>query len=139
MIQGLNIWIKDGGLTHTISIDTDIEGNLPHDIACAIEKVVDLTQVNADMVIEQLVDTYGFPERLKQQDDTENPYYVTWHIPDIVPNAKEPIYVVFEDDGEKPFIINDIIDHNEWEHFVRDKKPQQWCYLNEVLKEGYKL
>lgn len=139
MIQELSITIKDGGLTHTISIDTDIEGNMTYDLACAIEKVVDLTKVNPDMVIEQLVDTYGLPERLKQQDDTENPYYVTWHKPDVVPDIKEPIYVVFVDDGERPFVINDIIDHNEWEHFVRDKKPQQWCYLNEVLKEGYKL
>lgn len=139
MIQELSITIKDGSLTHTINVDTDIDDNLSYDIACAIEKVVDLTKVNPDMVIEQLVDEYGLPERLRQQDDMENPYYVTWHQSCVVPNVKEPIYVVFEDDGEKPFVINDIIDHNEWEHFVRDKKPQQWCYLNEVLKEGYKI
>lgn len=138
MIEELSIRIKDGGLTHTISIDTDIDGNLPYDLACAIEKVVDLTKVNPDMVIEQLVDEYGMPESLKESTH-ENIDYVTWHKPDVVPNVKEPIYVVFEDDGEKPFVINDIIDHNEWEHFVRDKKPKGWCYLNDVLKEGYKL
>lgn len=138
MIQELSITIKDSGLTHTISIDTDIEGNMTYDLACAIEKVVDLTKVNPDMVIEQLVDTYGLAESLKESTH-ENIDDVTWHKPDVVPNAKEPVYVVIDDDGEKPFVINDIIDHNEWEHFVRDKKPQQWCYLNEVLREGYKL
>lgn len=138
MIQELSFWIKDGCLTHTINVDTDIDGNLPHDIACAIEKVVDLTKVNPDMVIEQLVDEYGMPESLKESTH-ENIDYVTWHKPDVVPNVKEPIFIVFEDDGERPFVINDIIDHNEWEHFIRDKKPYHWCYLNEVLKEGYKL
>lgn len=139
MIDEISIKIKDGSLTHTINVDTDIDDNLFYDIACAIEKVVDLTKVNPDMVIEQLVDEYGLPERLRQQDDMENPYYVTWHQSDVVPNVKEPIYVVFEDDGEKPFVINDIIDDIQWGHFVRDKNPKQWCYLNEVLKEGYKL
>lgn len=138
MIQELSITIKDGGLTHTISIDTDMDGNLPHNISCAIEEVVHLTSANPEMVIEQLVYEYGMPESLKESTH-ENIDYVTWHKPDVVPNTKEPIYVVFEDDGEKPFVINDIIDHNEWEHFVRDKKPQQWCYLNELLKEGYKI
>lgn len=139
MIEELNIRIKDGSLTHTISIDTDIDDNMTYDIACAIEKVVDLTQVNADMVIEQLVDTYGLPERLEQKDDTDNPYYVTWHQSDIVPNVKEPIYVVFEDDGEKPFIINDIYKDSEWLEYTKEAKVKEWCYLNDLLKEGYKL
>ena len=138
MIQYIFINIKNGSLTHTISIDTDIDGNLPHDLAEAFVEVIRLTNANPDMVVEQLVDEYGMPESL-QESTHDNIDYVTWHNSDIVPNAKEPIYVVFEDDGEKPFVINDIIDHNEWEHFVRDKKPKQWCYLNEVLKEGYKL
>lgn len=138
MIQELSITIKDGGLTHTVSIDTDIEGNLPYDLACAIEKVVDITQVNTDMVIEQLVDTYGLPERLKQQDDTEKPYYVTWHQSDVVPNVKEPIYVVFEDDKE-PFIINDIYKDSEWLEYTKEAKVKEWCYLNDLLKEGYKI
>ena len=138
MIEYIFINIKNGGLTHTISIDTDIDGNLPYDLAEAFVEVIRLTNANPDMVVEQLVDEYGMPESLKESTH-ENIDYVTWHNSDIVPNAKEPIYVVFEDDSEKPFVINDIIDDNEWEHFVNDKKPQQWCYLNEVLKEGYKI
>lgn len=138
MIQELSITIKDGALTHIINIDTDMDGNLPYDIACAIKEVVHLTSANPKMIIEQLVDEYGLPESLKESTH-DNIDYVTWHNSDIVPNAKEPIYVVFEDDSEKPFVINDIIDDNEWEHFVNDKKPKQWCYLKEVLKEGVKI
>lgn len=139
MIQYISINIKNGDLTHTISIDTDIDGNLPYDLAEAFSEVIRLTNANPDMVVEQLINEYGLPERLKQQDDTDEPTYVTWHSADNIPCVKRAVYVVFEDDGEKPFVINDIIDHNEWEHFVRDRKPQQWCYLNEMLKEGYRL
>ena len=138
MIQYIFINIKNGGLTHTISIDTDIDGNLPYDLAEAFAEVIRLTNTNPNMVVEELVAKYGLPESLKQS-IRENIDYVTWHKPDVVPDIKEPIYVVFEDDGEKPFVINDIIDEIQWGHFVRDKKPKQWCYLNEVLKEGVKL
>lgn len=138
MIEYIFINIKNGDLTHTISIDTDIDDNLPYDLAEAFIEVIRLTNANPDMVVEQLINEYGLPESLKESTH-DNIDYVTWHNSDIVPNAKEPIYVVFEDDGEKPFVINDIIDDIQWGHFVRDKKPKQWCYLNEVLKEGYKL
>lgn len=138
MIDEIRINIKNGGLTHTISIDTDIDSNLPYDLAEAFAEVIRLTNANPDMVVEQLINEYGLPESLKESTH-DNIDYVTWHNSDIVPNAKEPIYVVFEDDSEKPFVINDIIDDNEWEHFVNDKKPKQWCYLKEVLKEGVKI
>lgn len=137
MIEELSIRIKDGGLTHTISIDTDIDGNLPHDIACAIEEVVHLTSVNPEIIIEQLVEVYGMPESLKKS-TYENIEYVTWHKPDVVPNVKEPIYVVFEDDKE-PFIINDIYKDGEWLEYTKEAKVKEWCYLNDLLKEGYKI
>ena len=138
MIQEISIKIKSGGLTHTIQLDTDISENLPYDLAEVFAEVIRLTNANPDMVVEQLINEYGLPESVKESTH-ENIDYVTWHNSDIVPNAKEPVYVVFEDDSEKPFVINDIIDDNEWEHFVNDKKPKQWCYLNEGLKEGYKI
>lgn len=138
MIQDIRIEIKNGGLTHTIQIDTDIDSNLPYNLAEAFSEVIRLTYSNPNIVIEELVAKYGLPESLKQS-IRENIDYVTWHKPDFVPNIKEPIFVVFEDDSEKPFVINDIIDDNEWEHFVNDKKPKQWCYLKEVLKEGVKI
>ena len=139
MIQELSITIKDGGLTHTISIDTGIEGNLPYDLACAIEKVVDLTKVNPDMIIEELVATYRLPERFKQQDDTDEPTYVTWHSADNIPCVKQAIYIVFDDNGKKPFIINDIYQDSDWLAYAKEFKVKEWCYLNEVLKEGYKI
>ncbi len=138
MIEYISFNIKKGGLTHTISIDTDIDGHLPYDLAEAFSEVIRLTYTNPNIVIEELVAKYGLPESLKQS-IRENIDYVTWHKPDFVPNIKEPIFVVFEDDSEKPFVINDIIDDNEWEHFVNDKKPKQWCYLKEVLKECVKI
>lgn len=139
MIEELNIRIKDGSLTHTISIDTDIDDNMTYDLACAIEKVVDITQLNADMVIEQLVDTYGLPERLEQKDDTEKPTCVTWYRVDNIPCIKRAIYIVFEDDDKKPFIINDIYSDSDWLEYAHDHKVKEWCYLNELLKEGYKI
>lgn len=134
----ISINIKNRGLTHIIQIDTDIESNLSYNLSEAFAEVIRLTYANHNIVIDELVAKYGLSESLKQSTH-ENIDYVTWHNSDIVPNAKEPIYVVFEDDGEKPFVINDIIDDIQWGHFVREKKPKQWCYLNEVLKEGVKL
>jgi hypothetical protein len=138
MIQEISINIKNDGLTHIIQLDTDMESNLPYILAEAFDEVIRLTSVNPNIVIEQLVAKYGLPESLKESDQKNNDY-VTWHKPDVIPIINEPICVVFDDDSEKPFVINDIIDDNEWEHFVNDKKPKQWCYLNEVLKEGYKI
>lgn len=139
MIQELSIKIKDGGLTHTISIDTDIDGNLPYDLVCAIEKVFNLTRVNTNTVIEQLLDTYGLPERFKQKNDTEKPSYVIRHSADNIPCVNRAIYVVFEDDDKKSFIINDISSDSDWLKYAKDNKVKEWCYLNEVLKEGYKI
>ena len=62
MIEEISIILKDGGLTHTISINTDIDDNLPYDLADAFSEVIRLTNANPNMVIEQLVDEYGLPE-----------------------------------------------------------------------------
>lgn len=65
MIQYIFINIKNGDLTHTISIDTDIDGNLPYDLAEAFIEVIRMTNANPDMVVEQLINEYGLPENLK--------------------------------------------------------------------------
>ena len=62
MIQYISINIKNGDLTHTISIDTDIDGNLPYDLAEAFAEVIRLTNANPDMVVENLLNEYGLPE-----------------------------------------------------------------------------
>lgn len=59
MIQYIFIKIKNGSLTHTISIDTDIDGNLPYDLAEAFSEVIRLTNANPYMVVEQLINEYG--------------------------------------------------------------------------------
>lgn len=64
MIQELSIKIKDGGLTHIMQIDMDIDSNLPYDLAEAFAEVIRLTNANPDMVVEQLINEYGFPERV---------------------------------------------------------------------------
>lgn len=59
MIDYIFINIKNSGLTHTISIDTDIDGNLPYDLAEAFIEVIRMTNANPDMVVEQLINEYG--------------------------------------------------------------------------------
>ena len=65
MIDEISINIKNGGLTHTISIDTDINGNLPYDLADAFIEVIRLTSANPNMVVEQLINEYGLSESVK--------------------------------------------------------------------------
>lgn len=62
MIEEISIILKDGSLTHTISINTDIDDNLPYDLGDAFIEVIRLTNANPNIVIEQLVDEYGLPE-----------------------------------------------------------------------------
>lgn len=62
MIDEISIKIKNGGLTHTIQLDTGIDSNLPYDLAEAFTGVIRLTNANPDMVVEQLINEYGLPE-----------------------------------------------------------------------------
>ena len=64
MIQEISIKIKSGGLTHTISIDTDINGNLPYDLADAFIEVIRMTNANPDRVVEQIISEYGLPKNV---------------------------------------------------------------------------
>lgn len=59
MIQDISIKIKSGGLTHTIQLDTDIDSNLPYDLADAFIEVIRMTNANPDRVVEQLINEYG--------------------------------------------------------------------------------
>ena len=63
MIQEISINIKNGRLTHTISINTDIDGNLTYNLAEAFSEVIRLTNVNPYMVIEQLEYKYDFARK----------------------------------------------------------------------------
>lgn len=59
MIQEISINIKNGSLTHTIQLDTDMDSNLPYDLAEAFIEVIRMTNANPDMVVEQLINEYG--------------------------------------------------------------------------------
>lgn len=138
MIQEISIKIKSGGLTHTIQLDTDISENLPYDLAEAFAEVIRLTNANPDMVVEQLINEYGLPENVKERslkyDDC-----VTWHRADIAPQVDKAVYVKFEDNSKAPWAIGNIISEEDWVSFVGTHGAKEWCYLNEVLKEGYKI
>lgn len=59
MIDEIIIKIKSGGLTNTIQLDTDMDSNLPYDLAEAFIEVIRMTNANPDMVVEQLINEYG--------------------------------------------------------------------------------
>lgn len=138
MIQELSITIKNGGLTHTISIDMDIAGNLPYDLSEAIIEVIRMASAHPGIIIEHLIDEYGIPDSVKEfaiQEDSE----VIWYEPNVVPNVKEKVLIVYDDVDSAPIIVNSIIDNDYWNRFINDHKVKQWCYLKDALKEGYKL
>ena len=64
MIQEISIKIKSGGLTHTIQLDTDIDSNLPYDLAEAFIEVIRMTNANPDRVVEQLINEYGLSKNV---------------------------------------------------------------------------
>ena len=72
MIQEISIKIKSGGLTHTIQLDTDMDGNLPYDLAEAFIEVIRLTNANPDMVVEQLISEYGLPKSVNNNSSYED-------------------------------------------------------------------
>ena len=51
MIDEISINIKRGGLTHTIQLDTDMDSNLPYDLAEAFIEVIRMTNANPDREI----------------------------------------------------------------------------------------
>ena len=138
MIEYISINIKNRALTHTISIDTDIDGNLPYDLAEAFIEVIRMTNANPDMVVEQLINEYGLPESVKER-SLKYDDYVTWHRTDIAPQVDKAVYVKFEDNSKAPWVIGNIISEENWVSFVDTHGAKEWCYLNEVLKEGYKI
>lgn len=64
MIQEISINIKNDGLTYIMQIDTDMESNLPYNLAEAFYEVIRLTNIDPDMVVEQLINEYGLPKNV---------------------------------------------------------------------------
>ena len=134
MIQEISINIKNGGLTHAISIDTDIDDNLPYDLAEAFAEVIRLTNANPNMVIEELVAKYGLPESMQIVNDSENENNKRiWH-----DASEEPIY-----DGALLGVNSDGVSiykwcnqEGSWEFFAKYCVLKRWAYINDLLPKG---
>ena len=134
MIEYIFINIKNGGLTHTISIDTDIDDNLPYDLADAFSEVIRLTNANPDMVVEQLINEYGLPESMQTGGDYENENNKRiWH-----DASEEPIY-----DGALLGVNSDGVSiykwcnqEGSWESFAKYCVLKRWAYINDLLPKG---
>lgn len=61
MVNNLNISFNYEGLNHTIEIPTE-DDNLPFNIAEAVREIIDYSNANSDIVIEELIDHYGYSE-----------------------------------------------------------------------------
>ena len=136
MKQDISIIISDGDLTRTISFESN--DNLPYNMADVIKEVVHITSANPEIIIEELVDEYGLPDIVKDR-SSKNEEYVTWHRADIAPKVDKAVYVKFEDNSKAPWVINNIISEEDWVSFVGTHGAKEWCYLTEILKEGYKI
>ena len=129
MIDEISIKIKSGGLTHTISIDTDIDGNLPYDLADAFIEVIRMTNANPDMVVEQLINEYGLPESVNNNSSYEaDKVKIVWH--DV---AEEP-------EADKWILIrkNDYYKYVEptmsWDDIKSNYDFSEWAYANDLAK-----
>ena len=133
MIDEISIKIKSGGLTHTIQLDTDIDSNLPYDLADAFIEVIRMTNANPDMVVEQLINEYGLPESVNNNSSYEaDKVKIVWH--DV---AEEP-------EADKWILIrkNDYYKYVEvtmsWEEIKSNYDFSEWAYADDFAKIGRK-
>lgn len=59
MITDLLINYECGGLQYFIKVPSD-DNNLPYNLAEAFREVIEKSNANADMVIEQLIENFGY-------------------------------------------------------------------------------
>ena len=59
MITDLSINYECGGLQYFIKVPSE-DNNLPYNLAEAFEEVIKKSNANADMVIEQLIQNFGY-------------------------------------------------------------------------------
>ena len=59
MITDLSINYEYGGLQYFIKVPSE-DNNLPYNLAEAFEEVIKKSNANADMVIEQLIESFGY-------------------------------------------------------------------------------
>lgn len=129
MIDEISINIKRGGLTHTIQLDTDMDSNLPYDLADAFIEVIRMTNANPDMVVVQLINEYGLPKSVKNNSPYEaDNVRIVWH--DV---AEEP-------EADKWILIrkNDYYKYVEptmsWDDIKSNYDFSEWAYANDLAK-----
>ena len=59
MITDLNINFNCEGLNYTINVPSE-DDNLPFNLAEAVKEVIEHSNANPDIIIEELVDQYGY-------------------------------------------------------------------------------
>lgn len=59
MISDLSINYECAGLQYFIKVPSD-DNNLPYNLAEAFREVIEKSNANADMVIEQLIENFGY-------------------------------------------------------------------------------
>ena len=62
-IENLKARYKMDGINVELSVDIDMDSNLPYDLANLFAKIMNDSHVNTDMVIENLIDEFGYQEK----------------------------------------------------------------------------
>lgn len=62
-IENLKASYKMDGINVELSVDIDMDSNLPYDLASLFAKIMNDSQVNTDMVIENLINEFGYQEK----------------------------------------------------------------------------
>ena len=64
-IENLKASYKMDGINVELSVDKkiDMDSNLPYDLANLFAKIMNDSQVNTDMVIENLINEFGYQEK----------------------------------------------------------------------------
>ena len=129
MIDEISIKIKSGGLTHTIQLDTDIDSNLPYDLADAFIEVIRMTNVNPDMVVEQLINEYGLPENVKNDSVCEaDEVKIVWH--DITEEPKAGNWILIRKKDYYKYVGPSM----SWEDIKSNYDFSEWAYANDLAK-----
>ena len=133
MIQEISIKIKSGGLTHTIQLDTDIDSNLPYDLADAFIEVIRMTNANPDRVVEQLINEYGLPESVNNNSSYEaDKVKIVWH--DVAEEPEADKWILIRKNDYYKYVGPSM----SWEDIKSNYDFSEWAYADDFAKIGRK-
>ena len=129
MIDEISIKIKSGGLTHTIQLDTDIDSNLPYDLADAFIEVIRMTNANPDRVVEQLINEYGLSESVNNNSSYEaDKVKIVWH--DITEEPKAGNWILIRKKDYYKYVGPSM----SWDDIKSNYDFSEWAYANDLAK-----